>query len=133
MSDSEKLGYGYKVKPRVTGHVTPLRDGIIVEDMKFGMQTTSKGLIILNDDGANHGIKPRWARVYSIGPDQKDIKVGQYILIEHGRWTRGIEVVDPDTGAETTVRKVDNENILMVSDEPMTDMAYGNKTGVNSV
>jgi hypothetical protein len=81
----------------------------------------------------SHGIKPRWARVYSIGPDQKDIKVGQYILIEHGRWTRGIEVVDPDTGAETTVRKVDNENILMVSDEPMTDMAYGNKTGVNSV
>ena len=97
--------------------------------MKFGMQTTSKGLIILNDDGANHGIKPRWARVYSIGPDQKDISVGQYILVEHGRWTRGIEVVNPDTGEETVVRKVDNENILMVSDEPMIDMSYSNVTG----
>jgi hypothetical protein len=106
-----------------------LRDGIIVEEMKFGMQTTSKGLIILNDDGANHGIKPRWARVYSIGPDQKDISVGQYILVEHGRWTRGIEVVNPDTGEETVVRKVDNENILMVSDEPMIDMSYSNVTG----
>jgi co-chaperonin GroES (HSP10) len=130
MSNTEKLGYGYKVTPRVVAtKVTPLRDGIIVEEMKFGMQTTSKGLIILNDDGANHGIKPRWGRVYSIGPDQKDIKVGQYILIEHGRWTRGIEVVDPDTGEETVIRKVDNENILMVSDKPMTDMAYSNITG----
>lgn len=130
MSDTEKLGYGYKVTPRVvTSKVTPLRDGIIVEEMKFGMQTTSKGLIILNDDGANHGIKPRWGRVYSVGPDQKDVKVGQYILVEHGRWTRGIEVVDPNTGEETVIRKVDNENILMVSDEPMTDMAYSNITG----
>ena len=130
MSDTEKLGYGYKVTPRVTASkVTPLRDGIIVEEMKFGMQTTSKGLIILNDDGANHGIKPRWARVYSIGPDQKDISVGQYILVEHGRWTRGIEVVNPDTGEETVVRKIDNENILMVSDEPMIDMSYSNVTG----
>ena len=130
MSDTEKLGYGYKVTPRVvTSKVTPLRDGIIVEEMKFGMQTTSKGLIILNDDGANHGIKPHWARVYSIGPDQKDISVGQYILVEHGRWTRGIEVVNPDTGEETVVRKVDNENILMVSDEPMIDMSYSNVTG----
>lgn len=130
MSDTEKLGYGFKVTPRVTAKkVMPLRDGIIVEEMKFGMQTTSKGLIILNDDGANHGIKPRWGRVYSVGPDQHDIKVGQYILIEHGRWTRGIEVVDPDSGEETVIRKVDNENILLVSDEPMTDMAYSNVTG----
>ena len=130
MSDTEKLGYGYKVTPRVvTSKVTPLRDGIIVEEMKFGMQTTSKGLIILNDDGANHGIKPRWGRVYSVGPEQKDISVGQYILIEHGRWTRGIEVIDPLTGEETVVRKVDNENILMVSDEPMIDTAYSNVTG----
>lgn len=130
MSDTEKLGYGFKVTPRVTtSKVTPLRDGIIIEEMKFGMQTTSKGLIILNDDGANHGIKPRWGKVYSVGPEQHEIKVGQYILIEHGRWTRGIEVVDPETGEETVIRKVDNENILLVSDEPMEDMAYSNVTG----
>ena len=130
MSDTEKLGYGFKVTPRVKAQtITPLRDGIIVEDMKFGMQTTSKGLIILDDNGSNHGIKPRWARVYSVGPDQKDISVGQYILVEHGRWTRGIEIVDPETGEETVVRKVDNENILLVSDEPMLDMAFGNKSG----
>ena len=130
MSETEKLGYGFKVTPRVQAkRVTPLRDGIIVEEMKFGMSTTSKGLIILSDDGSNHGIKPRWARVYSVGPDQKEISVGQYILIEHGRWTRGIEVVDPESGEETVIRKVDNDNILAVSNEPMEDMAYSSITG----
>lgn len=130
MSDTEKLGYGFKVTPRITTKkLAPLRDGIIVEEMKFGMHTTGKGLIMLSDDGSNHGIKPRWGRVYSIGPDQKDIAVGQYILVEHGRWTRGVEIEDPDTGKVTTVRKVDNENILAVSDEWMEDMAFGSATG----
>ena len=101
----------------------------MVEDMKFGMQTTSKGLIILNDDGANHGIKPRWGRVHAVGPDQKDIEIGQYILVEHGRWTRGVEVIDPDTNESVTVRMVDNNDILAVSDTPMEDIAVGDKTG----
>jgi len=117
MSETEKLGYGWKYTPTAYGKLTPIRDGVIVEEMEFGMQTTSKGLIIPSDDGANHGIKPRWGRVYSVGPDQDEIKVGQYILIEHGRWTRGIELVDDD-GNKTTVRKVDNDNILAVSDKP---------------
>lgn len=129
MSDTEKLGYGFKYKQTVTGKIQPLRDKVMVEDMKFGMQTTSKGLIVLNDDGANHGIKPRWARVHSVGPDQTDVTVGQYILVEHGRWTRGVELVDPDTNESVTIRMVDNNDILAVSDTPMEDMAVGSKTG----
>ena len=130
MNSNDALGSGFKVTPRVRAKsVTPLRDGVFVEEMHFGMTTTSKGIIILNDDGANHGIKPRWGRVYSVGPDQKDISVGEYVLVEHGRWTRGVEVVDPDTGEETVIRKVEVDSILAVSDQPMTDMAYGNTTG----
>ena len=129
MSDTEKLGYGFKYKQTITGKIQPLRDKVMVEDMKFGMQTTSKGLIVLNDDGANHGIKPRWARVHAVGPDQADIVVGQYILVEHGRWTRGVELVDPDTNESVTIRMVDNNDILAVSDTPMEDIAVGSKTG----
>ena len=127
MSETEKLGYGWKYTPQAYGSVKPLRDGVIVEEMKFGELTTPKGLIILNDDGANHGIKPRWARVYSVGPDQEEIQVGQYILIEHGRWTRGIDITDND-GNKTTVRKVDNDNILAVSETPQAN-GIGVKTG----
>jgi co-chaperonin GroES (HSP10) len=127
MSETEKLGYGWKYTPQAHGSVTPIKDGVIVEEMKFGIQTTGKGLIIPSDDGSNHGIKPRWARVYSVGPDQDEIEVGQYILIEHGRWTRGIELIGDD-GDKTTVRKVDNDNILAVSDVPMEN-GIGVKTG----
>jgi len=128
MSETEKLGYGYKYKQVVNGKLTPLRDKVIVEEMQFGLQTTSKGLIILNDDGANHGIKPRWGKVHAVGPEQTEVQVGQYILIEHGRWTRGVELVDPDTGDTATVRMVDNDNILAISDTPMEDSAIGTKT-----
>lgn len=129
MSETEKLGYGYKYKQVANGTITPLRDKVIVEEMQFGMQTTSKGLIILDNDGSNHGIKPRWGKVHAIGPEQKEIEVGQYILIEHGRWTRGIELVDPESGNTATVRMVDNDNILAVSDTPMEDSAIGTRTG----
>jgi co-chaperonin GroES (HSP10) len=128
MSETEKLGYGYKYKQVVNGKLTPLRDKVIVEEMQFGLQTTSKGLIILNDDGANHGIKPRWGKVHAVGPEQTEVQVGQYILIEHGRWTRGVELVDPDSGDTATVRMVDNDNILAISDTPMEDSAIGTKT-----
>jgi hypothetical protein len=53
----------------------------------------------------DQGIVPRWARVYSVGPEQEDIKVGQYVLVSHGRWTRGIEVTDPETEETTTIRR----------------------------
>jgi co-chaperonin GroES (HSP10) len=129
MSETEKLGYGYKYKQTANGTITPLRDKVIVEEMQFGMQTTSKGLIILSNDGSDHGIKPRWGKVHAVGPEQKEIKVGQYILIEHGRWTRGIELVDPDTGDAATIRMVDNDNILAISDTPMEDSAIGTMSG----
>jgi hypothetical protein len=67
--------------------------------------------------------------VHAVGPEQKEIEVGQYILIEHGRWTRGIELVDPESGDTATVRMVDNDNILAVSDTPMEDIVIGTATG----
>ena len=125
----DNFGGGNKVKPRVSGNLTPIKDHVIVEDMSFGMQTTSKGLIIPNDDGADHGIKPRWARVYAVGPKQTDIRVGQYILVDHGRWTRGVELDDTETGETKTIRMVDNNDILAVSDEPQVDTVVGSKRG----
>lgn len=125
----DNYGGGYKVTPRVKGSIQPLRDNVIVEEMKFGIQTTSKGLIIPSDDGANHGIKPRWGKVHAVGPDQNDVAVGQYILVEHGRWSRGIELVDPISGEEKTIRLVDKNSILLVSDEPSSDVTVGKLTG----
>jgi co-chaperonin GroES (HSP10) len=73
---------------KVTGKLVPLRDNVFVSDMEFSMQKTASGLYIPSDDGKSSGIHPSWGRVWAIGPRQTNVKVGEWILIEHGRWTR---------------------------------------------
>ena len=98
-----------------------LHKDIVVSDMKFDQRITATGIILLDDDKKSAGIRPRWAKVYGLGPEQNDpqLEIGKYILIAHGRWTRGITVETP-LGKET-LRKVDSDDILLVSDEPMDD------------
>jgi co-chaperonin GroES (HSP10) len=109
----------------VVNSVKPLHDSVVVKDMNFDERLTRSGLVIVRDDGKNSGIRPRWAEVYAVGPDQTEIKVGQWICVAHGRWTRGIKIVD-STG-EHTIRRVDNNDILLVSDEPVEDLTMSDK------
>lgn len=99
--------------------VKAIKDHIIVADMEFGEQYTPGGIIRLEDDGKDQGIRPRWGRVYSIGPDQKDVQVGEWVLVNHGRWTRGMELVKNDK--KITLRRIDNNDILIVSDKPAAE------------
>jgi co-chaperonin GroES (HSP10) len=115
----------FAFSPHRVKKIIPLRDSIIVSDMTFEERISNGGIIILNDDMKSSGIRPRWAKVYAVGPEQKDVHVGQYILISHGRWTRGIKIED-DEGVRT-IRKVDNNDILMVSDEPVNDQTMSDK------
>ena len=93
-----------------------IHDHVLVSDMDFGEITTSAGIVIRSDDGKTHGVKPRWAKVFAVGPEQKDVDIGQWILIEHGRWTRKIKVLTQD--GEKEIQRVDAEAILAVSDNP---------------
>lgn len=95
--------------------LTALKDYVIVRDMNFAGRKLSSGVMLLNDDGHTSGIRPRWAQVYATGPKQTAVKVGEWVLVEHGRWTRGIDVVVGDE--ELTIRRVDPKNIIFVSDE----------------
>lgn len=113
------------IVPLKLNSVTALGDSVLVVDMEFKERLTSGGIIVPNDDMKSSGIRPRWAKVYSVGPEQKDIKVGQYILVSHGRWTRGIKI--EDTEGEKTIRKVDINDVLLVSDEPVKDETMGDK------
>jgi co-chaperonin GroES (HSP10) len=104
----------------VKGKLMPLRDNVLVSDMNFEEQTTASGIIIQSDDGKSHGVKPRWAKVWAVGPEQKDVKVGEWIYIEHGRWTRGIKV--EDQGKEIIIRRVDTNSILLQADDKPEDL-----------
>jgi co-chaperonin GroES (HSP10) len=108
----------------VHGKIIPIHDNVFVTDMNFDEQVTATGIVILSDDGKDAGIKPRWGRVYAIGHEQKDVKVGEWILIEHGRWTRAITVIDED-GSERKIFRVDTDCILMSADEPPKELSFG--------
>ena len=69
-------------------------DSVIVEDMEFDVRITQTGLILPNDNGKSSGIRPRWGRVYAVGPEQQDVRVGEWICVAHGRWTRGLDIED---------------------------------------
>ena len=98
----------------------PIKDYILVTAMNFGERKLSSGLVLLSDDKKSSGIRARWGKVYAIGPEQKDVTTGQWVLVEHGRWTRGI-LVEIDN-IEFTIRRVDPSNILLVSnEEPSAD------------
>ena len=103
----------------------PLNDTIIVTDMHFGERLSQGGIILRNDDTKSLGIRPRWAKVYAIGPEQKDVQEGQYVMVEHGRWTRGVKIEDAE--GEKVIRKVDPKDILLVSDEPINDFTMSDK------
>lgn len=106
------------------GKVRAVNNRVLVSDMFFGEQTTASGLIIKNDDGTTRGIYPRWAKVYGKGPKNTDpYEIGQWILIEHGRWTRGFKVND-GTG-EIELRMVDADCILMYADQRPNDIYIG--------
>jgi co-chaperonin GroES (HSP10) len=99
----------------VKGKIIPLRDNVIVSDMNFDDEVSKVGIILRSQDGKSDGIKPRWGKVWAIGPTQQDVKVGEWVLIEHGRWTRGITV--EEDGKELTVRMVEVKSIMLQADE----------------
>lgn len=97
---------------------------VLVSDMYFGDQVSQGGIIIQDDDGTTRGVRPRWGKVYSKGPENnEEYKVGQWILVEHGRWTRGFSLDDSDS--EKEVRMVEPESVLGYADEPPEGAVIG--------
>ena len=97
--------------------IKALHDTVIVADMEFDTRITQSGLILPNDNGTTLGIRPRWGRVYAIGQEQKDVRVGQWVCVAHGRWTRGVDIDDGTGVGKRTIRKIDPNDILLVSDD----------------
>jgi len=98
----------------VENDIIPLKKRVLVSHMKFGEIKTKGGIIMPDDDGSEHGIHPRWAKVYAVGSQQEDVKVGEWVMVAHGRWSRAFKVKKQDT--ELEVRMIDENDILLVSD-----------------
>ncbi len=117
IEDLQAKGFGsHGGKQYTVDHdITPLKKRVLVSDMHFGETKSAGGIILIDDDGSAEGIHPRWAKVYAIGKDQEDVKVGQWVMVSHGRWSRALKVKKDNV--ELEVRMIDENDILLLSDE----------------
>lgn len=100
-----------------TKTIDALPGRVLVSDMESGIRSVGN-ILITNDNGKTEGIRPRWAKVYSVGEGVNTVSVGEWILLEHGRWTHAI-TLEGDTYEE-------NKNIWMV-DWPKGAIAAADK------
>jgi len=117
IEDLQSKGFGsHGGKQYTVDHdITPLKKRVLVSKMHFGETKSKGGIILIDDDGSEGGIHPRWAEVYAIGKDQEDVKVGQWVMVSHGRWSRALKVKKDNV--ELEVRMIDEDDILLVSEE----------------
>ena len=117
IEDLQAKGFGSHGGKQYTvdNDIKPLKKRVLVSDMQFGATKSKGGIIILDDDGTEAGIHPRWAKVYAVGKEQEDVKVGEWLLVAHGRWSRAFKV--KKNGRELEVRMIDENDILLVSHE----------------
>lgn len=99
-----------------TGQLVAIDNHVIVVDMDAEDEKIVNDIIILSERGNDRGVHPRWAQICAIGPKQEDVRVGEWVLVEHGRWTRGVKLED-----DRVYRKVDLDDILLVSDERLSE------------
>lgn len=97
----------------IVGDVIPLRDHVLVEGMDVGEKLVN-GIIRLDDNGKDTGIRPRWAKVYAVGRNVSSVKAGEWVLVEHGQWTYRVEI--ETSSGKRFIQRVKPECILMSSD-----------------
>jgi co-chaperonin GroES (HSP10) len=117
LEDLQAKGFGSHGGKEYTveNDIKPLKKRVLVSDMHFGERKSAGGIILMDDDGSEGGIHPRWGKVYAIGDQQEDVQVGQWVMVSHGRWSRGFKV--KKDGVELEVRMIDENDILLVSDD----------------
>ena len=117
LEDLQAKGFGSHGGKEYTveNDIKPLKKRVLVSDMHFGERKSAGGIIMMDDDGSEGGIHPRWGKVYAIGDQQEDVKVGEWVMVSHGRWSRGFKV--KKDGVELEVRMIDENDILLASDD----------------
>lgn len=92
------------------------KDTIIATNMESTGEKVHNGIIIPAEGFTSRGIHPRWCEIYAVGDNVKDVSVGQWVYVEHGRWTYAIDIKDQD-GNPKNVWVIDPDGIMLVSDE----------------
>ena len=102
----------------MTRVIRAMRDKILAEMVdKPGEKKTAGGIIITENDGQENAVRPRWFKVYSVGNEIDWITKGKYVLVDHGRWSTGMQVDD-----DLKLYLLDNKDCLATTEiDPMDD------------
>lgn len=95
--------------------VQAIGDKILAEmiDRPENFKQRKSGIIIQEKDGTANAIRNRWFKIHAVGPDVNfEINPGEYVLVEHGRWSNGMKVSN-----DLKLYLLDNKDCLAVSDE----------------
>ena len=98
--------------------------GNIFAVLQLGERVSQGGIVLMDDNGKNSGIRPRWAKIWKVADDVTDVKPGQWALCEHGRWTMRIKIKD-ENNQDFEFVKLDPNGILAVQDEEPQDQQIG--------
>lgn len=97
--------------------ITPIRDNVLARMIDWpGQRTTAGGLIVNEEEGTEGSVRPRWFEVTHVGKEQEEFSVGDYVLVAHGRWSRGIDV-EGTRRNEDKLFLLDLDEILATSDD----------------
>jgi co-chaperonin GroES (HSP10) len=90
---------------------------LLVTDIERGESLSQGGIVLLDDNATKEGIYARWMQVYSKGREvTDDIQEGDWIFVEHGRWTRAMRI-RMDDNSELELWGIDLDSVLLVSSE----------------
>jgi hypothetical protein len=102
--------------PKTETKIEAILNNIIFQFVEDVTQTrfvnsTESGIIINSGDG-NQMLWPRWCKALHVGPDVTEVKEGEFILVEPGKWTTAFRI--------DNVRywKTDESRVIGVSDVP---------------
>ena len=83
-------------------NMSPMAGKVFVHNFKKGERKIGS-IIISNDDGKAQGIRPRWAQVLATANDVTSVSAGQWLLIDHGRWSRSINMRESNEESDETL------------------------------
>jgi hypothetical protein len=105
---------------RIVGHLKPMKDKVFVHNLETGEIKRQSGLIIRDDNMTDRGIRPRWCQVFRVGDDVEGIEVGEWLYVEHGRWSLSFNLLED--GTEEKIWMIDYPKaVLLVADKRPVD------------
>lgn len=97
-------------------NIKPIHDKVLARMLEpVGDERIMNGVIITERNLGEESIRPRWFEILSVGAEQTEMSAGEFVLVPHGRWSRGLDL-------EGTLREadkiflLDNDALLGTSD-----------------